>query len=100
MAWLGPSGATLRIIRPSQCGNVQGFVRRGFTIGSHPRRTSYRTAVGRLFWSVQNVLVDFASPSVIKTPPLPPCPRCHRLTGVEEDEQSGSSLRWFVCRLC
>jgi hypothetical protein len=38
--------------------------------------------------------------SVIKRPPLPPCPHCHRLTGVEEEEQSGSSLRWFVCRLC
>jgi hypothetical protein len=23
-----------------------------------------------------------------------------RVTGVEEDESTGSSLRWFVCRLC
>jgi hypothetical protein len=37
---------------------------------------------------------------VTEPPPLPPCPRCHRLTGVEEEEQSGSSLRWFCCRLC
>ena len=31
---------------------------------------------------------------------LPPCPRCRRLTGVEDDDSTGSSLRWFVCRLC
>ena len=30
----------------------------------------------------------------------PPCPRCRRLTGVEDDESTGSSLLWFVCRLC
>jgi hypothetical protein len=32
--------------------------------------------------------------------PLPPCARCQRLSGVEEDDSSGSSLLWFVCRLC
>jgi len=31
---------------------------------------------------------------------LPPCPHCRRLTGVEEDDTTGSSLRWFVCRFC
>jgi hypothetical protein len=31
---------------------------------------------------------------------LPPCPHCRRLTGVEEDDSTGSSLFWFVCRLC
>jgi hypothetical protein len=36
----------------------------------------------------------------VHPPPLPPCPRCLRLTGVEEDENTGSSLRWFICRLC
>jgi hypothetical protein len=29
----------------------------------------------------------------------PPSLRCRRLTGVEDDENTGSSLRWFVCRL-
>jgi len=29
-----------------------------------------------------------------------PCPRCRRATGVEEDDSTGSSRRWFVCRLC
>ena len=33
-------------------------------------------------------------------PPCPACPRCLRLTSVEEDENTSSSLRWFVCRLC
>ena len=33
-------------------------------------------------------------------PTVPTCPRCRRVTGVEEDESTGSSLRWFVCRLC
>jgi hypothetical protein len=28
------------------------------------------------------------------------CPRCRRVTGVEEDDSTGSSLHWFVCRLC
>jgi len=37
---------------------------------------------------------------VIRSLPLPPCVRCRRLTGVEEDDSAGSSLRWFVCRLC
>ena len=31
---------------------------------------------------------------------LPPCPRCHQLAGVEEEENAGSSRRWFICRLC
>jgi transcription elongation factor Elf1 len=31
---------------------------------------------------------------------LPHCPRCHHVTGVEDDDNSGSSLLWFVCRLC
>jgi len=30
----------------------------------------------------------------------PPCPKCHRCDGVEEDEQSGSSAQWFVCSRC
>jgi len=28
-----------------------------------------------------------------RVPPLPPCPRCRQLTGVEEDDNTGSSLR-------
>jgi hypothetical protein len=31
---------------------------------------------------------------------VPPCPYCRRLTGVEEEDTTGSSLRWFVCHLC
>jgi transposase-like protein len=31
---------------------------------------------------------------------VPHCPRCHRVTGVEEDDSTGSSQLWFVCRLC
>jgi hypothetical protein len=48
---------------------------------------------------------DVAQPTrngqaVIRSLPLPPCPHYRRLTGVEEDDNTGSSLDWFVCRLC
>jgi transposase-like protein len=33
-------------------------------------------------------------------PGVPSCPRCKNTAGVVEEEQTGSSLRWFVCRLC
>jgi transposase-like protein len=33
-------------------------------------------------------------------PTVPLCPHCRRTTGVEEDDSTGSALRWFVCRLC
>jgi hypothetical protein len=36
----------------------------------------------------------------IDPPSLPPCARYRHLTGVEDDDSTGSSLRWFVCRLC
>jgi hypothetical protein len=29
-----------------------------------------------------------------------PCPRCHRNDRVEEEDQGGSSSRWFVCERC
>jgi hypothetical protein len=31
---------------------------------------------------------------------LSPCPRCQRVTGVEDDESRTNFLRWFVCLLC
>jgi len=31
---------------------------------------------------------------------MPACPRCHRNDQVEEEEQSGSSQRWFICNRC
>jgi hypothetical protein len=31
---------------------------------------------------------------------LSPCPYCKKALGVQEDEQPGDSLRWFVCRFC
>src|SRR5438477_9556480 len=34
------------------------------------------------------------------TTPIPPCPSCHRINHVEEEEQSGSSSRWFSCASC
>jgi hypothetical protein len=33
----------------------------------------------------------------VKPLPLPSCPRCHQATGVEEEEHTGSALRWFRC---
>jgi len=33
-------------------------------------------------------------------PAIPACPRCLRADQVEEEEQSGSSQRWFVCNRC
>jgi len=30
----------------------------------------------------------------------PPCPVCRRIDLVEEEEQSGSSRRWFICGRC
>jgi len=33
-------------------------------------------------------------------PLLPPCPRCHRIDQAEEEDQTGSSARWFVCARC
>jgi DNA-directed RNA polymerase subunit M/transcription elongation factor TFIIS len=33
-------------------------------------------------------------------PPIPPCPKCHRIDRSEEEEQTGSSTRWFVCDRC
>ena len=38
-------------------------------------------------------------PAVIKRQ-LPPCPKCHHPDRVEEEDQSGSSDRWFVCVRC
>jgi hypothetical protein len=38
---------------------------------------------------------DFASPR-----PIPPCPKCHRIDQAEEEEQTGSSDRWFLCARC
>jgi hypothetical protein len=32
--------------------------------------------------------------------PLPPCPKCRRADRVEEEDQSGSSARWFACLRC
>jgi len=32
--------------------------------------------------------------------PISPCPKCHRIDQAEEEEQSGSSRRWFVCNRC
>jgi DNA-directed RNA polymerase subunit M/transcription elongation factor TFIIS len=32
--------------------------------------------------------------------PIPPCPKCHRIDRSEEEEQTGSSTRWFVCDRC
>ena len=31
---------------------------------------------------------------------IPPCIKCHRVDRVEEEEQSGSSDRWFLCTRC
>jgi len=33
-------------------------------------------------------------------PPIPPCPKCHRIDRSEEEEQTCSSTRWFVCDRC
>ena len=33
-------------------------------------------------------------------PPIPPYPKCHRIDRSEEEEQTGSSTRWFVCDRC
>src|ERR1700716_3438422 len=32
--------------------------------------------------------------------PIPPCPKCHRIDRSEEEEQTGSSTRWFICERC
>jgi hypothetical protein len=42
----------------------------------------------------------FSILSVMRRLPTPPCPRCHRIDQTEEEEQSGSSARWFVCHRC
>jgi hypothetical protein len=31
---------------------------------------------------------------------IPPCIKCQRVDRVEEEEQSGSSARWFLCTRC
>jgi hypothetical protein len=31
---------------------------------------------------------------------VPACPKCHKADRVEEEEQSGSSSRWFLCARC
>jgi hypothetical protein len=36
----------------------------------------------------------------IYTKVIPPCPKCHRIDHVEEEDQSGSSGRWFLCDRC
>jgi hypothetical protein len=42
----------------------------------------------------------FVESVAIHTPPVDPCPRCGRSDRVEEEEQSGSSARWFTCARC
>jgi hypothetical protein len=39
---------------------------------------------------------QFSMPNVV----LPPCPECHRIDRLEEEDQSGSSARWFICVRC
>jgi len=31
---------------------------------------------------------------------IPPCPKCGRADQAEEEDQSGSSERWFMCARC
>jgi lysyl-tRNA synthetase class I len=33
-------------------------------------------------------------------PLTPPCPKCHRIDRVEEEDHSGSSAHWYVCARC
>jgi hypothetical protein len=33
-------------------------------------------------------------------PRIPSCPKCLRNHHVEEEQQSGSSDRWFLCAMC
>jgi hypothetical protein len=69
--------------------------------------TSYTTlteakvlAIAAFICCLPKVTVRLAVHVVTARLPLPPCPRCHQTVGVEEDEQSGSSLRWFRCTVC
>jgi uncharacterized protein YbaR (Trm112 family) len=32
--------------------------------------------------------------------PIPACPKCKRTDRAEEEDQTGSSRRWFVCDRC
>ena len=38
--------------------------------------------------------------AVVRMAIAPPCPTCQRTDRVEEEDQSGSSSRWFVCTRC
>ena len=31
---------------------------------------------------------------------LPPCPRCGSVDGVEQEKLTGTTLLWYVCRVC
>jgi DNA-directed RNA polymerase subunit M/transcription elongation factor TFIIS len=35
-----------------------------------------------------------------RAPKPPPCPKCRRIDRAEEEEQTGSSARWFTCTHC
>ena len=41
-----------------------------------------------------------ASPVNYGTKSIPPCPTCRKSDWVDEEEQNGSSQRWFVCNQC
>jgi hypothetical protein len=36
----------------------------------------------------------------MKAMTTPPCPKCRRFDLAEEEDQGGSSARWFICSRC
>jgi DNA-directed RNA polymerase subunit M/transcription elongation factor TFIIS len=60
--------------------------------GRRPLNGSPTSQVDHLPRFVESVAIDTTS--------VDPCPKCGRRDGVEQEEQSGSSARWFVCARC
>jgi hypothetical protein len=60
------------------------------------RATLERLRQGR---AVEPAVVSVMSSNQTRLPP-PPCPRCRRIDRTEEEEQTGSSQRWFLCERC
>lgn len=67
---------------------------------SHGSRPPYDHDDEQIDGSGASVVMDLKPDSRLRSGDQLPCPKCRRVDRVDEEEQTGSSNRWFVCARC
>src|SRR3954463_16172839 len=65
-----------------------------------PSRTNGLRAASTTSTVASLLTVGLLTRICVVSSPVPACPRCHSTAHVEEEEQSGSSQRWYICLRC